>query len=62
MKENIMKCCGCEKEILLVNELDKNGNAQWFGSYDMNKGGFVCKKVICASCIQDSKKKEDYKT
>lgn len=55
-----MNCCGCNKQITLVDKLDDNGEAQWFGRFKTNNGG-VCVKVICASCIKDPKKKEEYK-
>jgi len=60
MNKDIMNCCGCNKQITLVDKLDDNGEAQWFGRFKTNNGG-VCVKVICASCIKDPKKKEEYK-
>lgn len=59
MNKKIMNCCGCNKPLTLVDKLDADENPQWFGKF-ITSNGDICVKAICAICIKDNKKKEEY--
>ena len=51
-----MKCCSCNKEIDISKNVLVNGEASWYGKYQMD----IYLKVICHDCIKDPKKKAKY--
>jgi len=56
-KNNTMNCCGCNKPIKMSDRDLKDGRSSWYGKYV----GSEPVKVICDDCIQDEKKREDYR-